>query len=134
MAAQNDTDEMVARVRGKVIAVLTEKFRAPPGKRKPGGQPWDGYPGGQRAIAEALGISQSTLNAYFIKGNRSDFGLDVLVALRAYFRRLGEPWPQTLDELLFGESSAAPIRVVRLDDALKMLGTERPSRKKRGAG
>lgn len=123
------TEEMAIRVRLAVLEVIDRKFEVPPGK--------DRYPGGQRAIAKVIGISQPTLNQYFLSRTpkKSCPGIDVLVALRAYFRRVGDG-PQTLDALLFGDSDAQIIHIERnfrhlekkiddrLDVVLKKLGDD----------
>ncbi len=117
------TDKMVANVREAVFKMMKRDFGYVPGEKS--------RPGGQRAIADAIGISQATLNTYFIKGKRNDFGLDVLLALRAYFRSVGTG-PQTLDELLDSNEVKAPVQVVHLDEALRSILGDRPKRKKGG--
>ena len=79
---------MVTHLRGLLEKEIRERFPVPEGQRT--------YPGGQRAIADAMHVSQPLLNQ-FLKGKK-DVGLDVLLGIRAYFIETGRP--MTLDELL----------------------------------
>lgn len=56
----------------------------------------EGASGGQRAIAERMGISQPALNQ--IKNNGKSLGLGFAIALRKYFIETGRP--KSLDDLL----------------------------------
>lgn len=79
---------MVEHVRALLKREIEERFPKRPGQR--------GNPGGQRAIAEKFHMSQAALNG--ILTGKKEFGIDVLLGIRAYFVETGRP--MTVDELL----------------------------------
>ncbi len=118
------TPEMAKRVIDLVEDQIAKRFRPPPGKTS--------YPGGQRAIAEAMHIAQPTLNR--LRNHGQGIGLDLVLGLRAYFRDIGHP--MTIDEILWEhEAGARPAsedvlaRLMELEERAKAFVESPPSKK-----
>lgn len=100
---------MVARVRRLLREEIERRYPVPPGQRS--------NPGGQRAVAVAVRVSQALLNQ-FLSGKKS-VGIDALIAFRAFFVEGGTP--MTIDELLGLDTDTDP------DDPPE--STDRPSQR-----
>ncbi len=118
------TPAMVERVISLICEQIEQRFHPPPGKDK--------FPGGQRAIAEAMHLAQPTLNRLLVK--KEGVGLDLVLGLRAYFRDIGHP--MTIDELLWEhEAGARPAseevvtRLMQLEDRARQFVEHPPSKK-----
>jgi hypothetical protein len=90
------TPEMFKHLKALIEREIEERFPKPEGQRS--------YPGGQRAIAEAMHVSQPSLNQ-ILREEVPTVGIDVLLGLRAYFTERGRP--MSVDDLLGLPSAVA---------------------------